>query len=59
MKMIVISEENFNRLFDEALKELELDNLREKSFTKTVDAENLHRKFHYTVSVLKDKLSKA
>ena len=59
MKMIVISEESFNHLFDEALKDLELENLKEKSFTKIVDVETLHRKFHYAVCVLKDKLIKS
>ena len=59
MKMIVISEEVFNKLFQEALSELELENLREKYFANPVDKDSLHRKFHYTVSVLKDKLTKA
>lgn len=59
MKMIVISEESFNRLFDETLKELELEKLKEKDFYKDkMDPERLHRHFHYAVHMLKDKLVK-
>jgi len=58
MKMIVISEDTFNKLFEDTLKELELDKLREKDRTKYASADDLHRRFHYTVSILKDKLVK-
>lgn len=59
MKMIVISEDTFNKLFEDTLKDLELDKLREKDRKSYVSVDDLHRKFHYTVSVLKDKLAKA
>ena len=59
MKMIVISEEHFNKLFEDALKELELDKLREKDRASYMNVDDLHRKFHYTVSVLKANLAKA
>ena len=70
--MIVISEETFDVIFKTTLKELEFELLKAKLDGKviangqpaldswqTAALSELHRKFHYEVSVLKDKLAKA
>lgn len=61
MKMIVIEEKIFDQIFDEVLNRLELEQLRA---SKNVEPEayqhinDLHRKFHYEVSTLKDRLKR-
>jgi hypothetical protein len=54
MKMIVISEEAFNKLFDESLKNLELDKLRQKYS----HIDDLYRSFHYDLCALKERIAK-
>ena len=58
MKMIVISEEVFYRLFDEAIKSLDLDTLREKNRAHYASVDALHSKFRYEVSLLRDRIVK-
>jgi hypothetical protein len=54
MKMIVLSEEAFNRLFEESLKELEIAKLREKYS----NIDDLYRFFNYEMCCLKDRIIK-
>lgn len=61
MKSIIISEKDFNKIFDEVLFMLELKNLREKDLHRghELKAEELHRTFHYEICCLKERLEKA
>jgi len=66
MKNIIIKEESFKDLFDDTLSKLELVNL--KNNPKNIIFEDrsemlnwidgLHRKFHYEVCLLKERLEK-
>lgn len=69
MKVIQVDSSVFDRIFKETLLNLELENLREKQrvvdpkFNTKAEVDQfvttLHRRFHYEVCCLKDKLEKA
>ncbi len=62
MKMVVVGEEAFEKIFDETLKKLELEKLREKEFDGYAEQkyryDELYRKFRYEVCRLKNRLDK-
>jgi hypothetical protein len=57
MKSIIVAEDDFNRLFDETSNKLKLDLLTHSNKYETTD--EIHRKFHYELFMLKDALLKA
>jgi len=69
MEIIQVNKDVFDRIFKETLLTLELENLREKQifvdpeFNTKADVTQfvvtLHRRFHYEVCCLRDKLQKA
>lgn len=69
MKVIQIEGAAFDRIFEETLKDLELETLKERrgiidpKFNTRAEVESsiiqLYRRFHYEVHRLKDKLEKA
>jgi len=60
MEMIVISKTQFEGLFKVCLDKLALETLREKEYFGSYQQmlTNLHRKFHYEISKLRDQLEK-
>ena len=55
METITISKKAFDNLFQQTLEKLELINLREDTQRNSHD---MHRKFHYEVCVLKNRIEK-
>jgi len=59
MKMIVISEENFNRMFSVCLNKLKLEYFENEKYENPLNRfDELHRIFHYEISKLKNELEK-
>jgi len=57
MKLIAISEDKLDELFQKCLDECELTKHREHgNAEEKMRFSELHRKFHYQVCVLKDKI---
>lgn len=55
MKIILIPEQKLEELFENALKDLKLENF----ISNKQSVDDVHRKFHYIVSCLKDNIIKA
>ena len=60
MEMIVIPEAQFDKLFRECSDKLTLEELKQEKYmgSHRQDFANLHRKFHYEITGLKDQLEK-
>ena len=60
MEMIVVSKYSFDKAFQECLDKLTLEALRQAEYmgSHSQDFTNLHRKFHYEITGLKDQLEK-
>ena len=60
MKMIVISQENFDLAFLACVDKLRLDTFESKQYANLHSQSfiNLHRKFHYEITGLKNQLEK-
>lgn len=62
MEAVVVPTKRFDAEFERTLKELELDRFKATHRVDGADAEfarQLHRKFHYEVSMLRDRLKDA
>jgi len=60
MEMIVVPKKQFNELFQTCLDRLRLDTFESEQYANLHSQSfiNLHRKFHYEISKLRDQLEK-